>query len=200
MELSGVTWVGPAIGDAEIVAELPGELRDVLASINGFILHGGALHVRGAVREPEWHSIRHAWRGADALSSLYPAVEPDDVPFAQDCVGDQFLLRGGRVVRLEAETGEVEDLALGLQRFLKRAAVYPDDTLGPVSLMIHLADSTLTPGMLLHVYPPFCTAEAGGDVSFRPVPAQELIRLHADFARQIAALPDGASLEIRTDR
>ena len=162
MELPGVTWVGPPADDGEILAELPRELRSVLSAINGFVLFGGALHVRGAVREPAWHSLRNQWSGPDALADLYPAIQTNDIPFAQDCVGDQFLLRDGEVVRLVAETGEVEPL-----------------------------------GMLLHAYPPFCSEQAAAGVSLRPVPAAELIRFHADVARQMASLPEGASFELR---
>jgi hypothetical protein len=198
MELSGITWSGPPIDDAEIVAELPRELRGVLEAINGFILFGGALHVRGAVHDPPWHSLRHAWRGAESLSALYPAVQPEDVPFAQDCVGDQFLLRGGSVLQLQAETGEVEDTGLGLFTFLERACADPDGSLSPEPLLRHQADAgELAPRMLLHAYPPFCTAQAAGGVSLMAVPALELIRFHADFARQIADVPPGGSIEIR---
>lgn len=196
MELSGITWSGPPIDDAEIAAELPRELRAVLAAVNGFILFGGALHVRGAVQDPPWHSLRHAWRGAASLAALYPALPPDDVPFAQDCVGDQFLLRGGSVLRLQAETGEVEDVGRSLFAFLERARADPDGFLSPEPLLRHQAGA-LAPGMLLHAYPPFCTAQAAGGVSLRPVPPLELIRFHADFARQIADVTPGRSIEIR---
>ncbi len=37
-------------------------------------------------------TLRQVWIGEDRLSRLYPAVNADDVPFAQDCFGDQFLL------------------------------------------------------------------------------------------------------------
>lgn len=137
MELSGITWSGPPIDDAEIAAELPRELRAVLGAVNGFILFGGALHVRGAVQDPPWHFLRHAWRGAESLAALYPALPPDDVPFAQDCVGDQFLLRGGSVLRLQAETGEVEDVGRSLFAFLERACADPEGSLSPEPLLRH---------------------------------------------------------------
>lgn len=195
MEITGITWLGPPPDDGGLLDELPRELRNVLAAANGFILSGGALHVRGAVRAPEWHSLRAAWRGPRGFAALYPAVQADDVPFAQDCVGDQFLLRAGEVVRLLAETSDVEPMGVGLMEFLERACTDPPEFLAAQPLEQYWADGgVLEPGMLLHAYPPFCTAQARDGVSLRPVPAAELIRLHADFARQIASVPDGAPI------
>lgn len=193
-----MTWTGPAVDDPELLAELPRELRGVLSAVNGFILYGGALHVRGAVREPAWHSLRACWTGADSPMVLYPAVQPGDVPFAQDCVGDQFLLRGGAVVRLAAETGEMEALGIPLLKFLERACDEPTNFLGAHPLIQHLDEGgELQPGMLLHAYAPFCTRQASEGVSLRPVPAAELIRFHAKLARQIASVPDGGWMEVR---
>jgi hypothetical protein len=198
IELAGVTWTGPEIDDPNTLAELPEELRTVLCSINGFVLFGGALHVRGAVREPAWHSIGAHWRGADALAELYPAVEAGDVPFAQDCVGDQFLLRDGVVSRLYAGTGEVTSLHLSLFAFLERACADPEEFLEAQPLIQHRhSGGELAPGMTLHAYPPFCIRSAEG-VSLRPVPAAELIRLQANLARQLTAVPDGTKVRFRT--
>src|SRR5258708_34211984 len=91
--------------DPAILDELPGELCAVLRSKNGFILHGGCLHVRGASFEPACHSIRRAWRGHLSIVALYGLAESFGVPFAQDCVGDQFLLCAGFMWTLSAESG-----------------------------------------------------------------------------------------------
>ena len=91
----------------------------ILSDANGFILHEGALHVRGVSFAPEWHSLRAAWRGPSAFHTLYESVLSTDIPFAQDQVGDQFLLRDGRVLRVSAETGEVD--ALADRRYMPRA-------------------------------------------------------------------------------
>jgi len=57
--------------------------------------------VRGAVTSPDWHSIRVMLEGPDALHCLYSQILPDDIPFAEDCVGDQFCLRSSEVIRLQ---------------------------------------------------------------------------------------------------
>ena len=43
MDVSGITWKGESIEDAEISRELRAELVRVLSDTNGFILHGGAV-------------------------------------------------------------------------------------------------------------------------------------------------------------
>ncbi|HEU4880775.1 MAG TPA: hypothetical protein VFT45_00980 [Longimicrobium sp.] len=198
MELTGISWAGPPADDEEILAGLPRELQSMLAAINGFVLFGGALHVRGAVSEPAWHSLRAFWKGSYALADLYPAVQANDIPFAQDCVGDQFLLRDGVVVRLSAETGEVEPLGMPLFDFLQRACADPTEFLSAHPLIQYLNDGgELHPGMLLHAYPPFCTQQASQGVSLRPVPAVELIRFHVALARQMTAIPEGGWFETR---
>ena len=46
VRLDGVTWNGPEIDDRDLLRELPEALKDLLGWQNGFVLHGGALHVR----------------------------------------------------------------------------------------------------------------------------------------------------------
>jgi len=106
MKFEGVTFTGPPVDDPEILKAVPADLRRFLEQVNGLIAYEGGLHVRGACRRPEWHSLRHAWRGPNAFHEQYPGVEREDVPFAEDAVGDQWLLRGELVWRLAAETGD----------------------------------------------------------------------------------------------
>src|SRR4051812_2832298 len=99
MRLDHTTYVGPPIDDGEVLNRLPADLARLLHEVNGFIAFEGGLHVRGACHRPAWHSLRNAWVGEDAFHRLYDGVQTEDVPFAEDCMGDQFLLREGRVWR-----------------------------------------------------------------------------------------------------
>ena len=150
VDLPGITWKGPSIEDVEILRELPTDLFHILSDSNGFILHEGALHVRGACLTPEWHSLRSAWRGANAFQILSDELLPSDIPFAQDQMGDQFLIRAGVVLRLCAETGEIERVADGIEDFFRKVS---DDIEGYLNVGLR---HTMQPGELLHVYPPFC--------------------------------------------
>ena len=191
MNLPGITWRGESIDDVEILPLLPKELVALLADVNGFILHDGAIHVRGASTNPEWHSIRAALNGRLALHGLYHDVLPTDIPFAQDQVGDQFLLRDGAVWRLFAETGEVEQFCPNLATFLSGLQ---DDVEHTFNVGLH---RSMEPGQLMQAFPPFCMKEAENGVTLSPKPANEVIIFHASLAREIRGLPDGAEVEIK---
>lgn len=195
MELDQITFQGPAIDDPEVMGRVPEALRDLLVQVNGFIQFGGGFHVRGACREPLWHSLSHAWVGPTALFRLFPAVKDTDVPFAQDGLGDQYLLRDGRVLCLQAETGEISELSHSLSSFLETIQREPVETLQLQPLLAFWEDGGgLEPGQLLSVYPPFCTKESTGGVSYRAIPAAERIGFLADLAAQLANPRDGAKV------
>lgn len=191
MDISGITWKGESIEDVELLSELPADLVPILSDTNGFILHEGAVHVRGACITPEWHSLRAAWSGPRAFHILYDDVLPSDIPFAEDQVGDQFLIREVEVLRLSAETGEIEHLADNLEDFFVRAG---SDIEGFLNVGL---GHTIQPGQLLQAYPPFCMRESGAGASLASVPASEVILFHADLARQIRDVPDGGQVEIK---
>jgi len=182
---SGVTWTGPSIDDVEVLSDVPKELTALLLEANGFIVRHGALHVRGAASTPAWHSLREAWFGESAFSKLYDAVLPTDVPFAEDMLGDQFLLRDGLVLRLLAETGEIEEKESSLASFLARA---DSDLEAYLNLSL---TREIEPGALLFAAPPFCIQMDSGGYSLKACPAHEVILIHADIARQIQSVPDG---------
>jgi hypothetical protein len=200
MELDGITWVGPRIDDAPVLDELPGDLSALLSQVNGFVLRGGALHVRGAVSTPAWHSVRRYWTGEHALARMYGHILPSDVPFAQDCVGDQFFLREGRVWKLSAESDEAKGIELTLFAFLEACAADPMTLLSPRPLIAFREDGMeLHPGQLLHVYPPYVMS-TDSDRSVRAIPAEEVILVHARLAAEIRDLPDGTSIRIVVPR
>lgn len=199
MDLSNITYQGPEYqADQEIESLLPDNLLSLLKQINGFIQFGGGLHVRGLCNEPEWHSLRAALFGENAIHKLYPSVEKSDVPFAQDCVADQYLLRDRTVYKLFAETGELESLDFGLGSFLSAASTDPVEFLGLEPLLqLQNQEQHLEPGQVIHVYPPFCTEQAKNGVSLKPVSITEAIVFLSAFSKQINTVGNGSKIEIR---
>lgn len=190
-------YIGPPADDLEILARLPALLRGYLEQTNGYVAYHGGLHLRGASREPAWHSLRAAWEGPAALHRLYPEVRRDDVPFAEDALGDQFLLRGGIVHRLSGETGEIESLGLDLAEFDAAVRADPFGYLALAPLEEFRAQGgVLTPGQLLSVYPPFVIAESANGVSYRAVDAVDRRRWLADLARRLHGIPDGTRIDL----
>jgi hypothetical protein len=123
-----------------------------------------------------------------AFHTLYESVQDTDIPFAQDQVGDQFLIRDGSVLRLAAETGEIGPLAGSLDDFFQRVSEDIEEFLN-VGL-----SHTMQPGQLLLAYPPFVCRESGAGASLPPVRASEVILFHADLARKIRDIPDGGKI------
>ncbi|QEH35273.1 hypothetical protein OJF2_38210 [Aquisphaera giovannonii] len=198
LELNDVSFVGPPPDDDEVLERLPAELAGLLRQVNGFIQFGGGLHVRGACLGPPWHSLRDAWDGEHAFHRHYPNVRPGDVPFAEDCLGDQFLLRDGAVLRLRAETGELEAKGQDLFGFLRAAQADPRGSLSLEPLIrFEREGGELEPGQLLAAYPPFCTSEAADGVRLAAVPADERRRSLAVLAARIRDVPDGVSIVFR---
>lgn len=190
MKLSNVTWTGPKIDDAETFDSSPDDLRALLRKHNGFTLNAGALHVRGACQEPSWHSLRSAWKGVSSFWSLYAHIEPTDISFAQDQVGDQYLIRDSKIIHLDAETGDIFEFATSLGEFFDEIDLHIEDYLN-VSLR-----HQLKPGQLLHAYPPFCVNETNKGVSLKPCTAESVILFHAEFAKQIKNIPNGGEIKI----
>ncbi|MDO9568829.1 MAG: hypothetical protein Q7J58_05540 [Hydrogenophaga sp.] len=201
MQLEGVTYAGPPFeeSDSELLAALPQNLRGLLEQLNGFILHSGGLHVRGVCDSPEWHSLRSVMFGPSALHLAYPALAASDVPFAQDCVADQFVLRAGSVYKLSSETGTLESLDLHLPAFFEKATSSPVEFLGMHPLLRHERESSLPllPGQVLSVYPPFCTKEAANGVSLRPVPVAAALGFLSEFSASIHSVSEGEQIRVK---
>ena len=191
MEQSKFDYVGSEITDVEIIAKVSEDYRRLLTETNGFVLFDGGLHVRGAVLSPEWHSLRKVWFGDFALYRLFPAIEETDVPFAQDCLGDQFVLREGIVHKLDAEVGEIDSLGVDLHTFLQLAQENPVEYLSLEPLLQFMSeDSKLQLGQLLSVYPPFIAEESANGVSLKAISMFDRIGFLGDFAKQIANLSE----------
>lgn len=198
MQLEHVTYTGPPLDDGDLLDRLPANLAGLLRQINGFIQFHGGLHVRGACREPDWHSLRDAWDGEAAFWRLYPEVRQADVPFAEDCMGDQFVLRDAVVHKLSAETGDAESLGVGLREFFEAVAADPVEYLSLHPLLQHQQDGGgLEPGQLLAAFPPFCTKESADGVSLAAIPAGERRRFLADLAAQLREVPEGGKIDFR---
>jgi hypothetical protein len=189
---------GPEVDDPEILGKLPEEYQELLHTVNGYVAYYGGLHVRGACQLPEWHSLRAAWLGPDAVHRLFPEVKPDDIPFAEDALADQFVIRSGIVWKLSAETGEVVSLGLDLAEFDAAVRADPDEflQLGPLH-QFRAEGGRLEPGELLSVSPPFVFKESADGVSLKAVPALERRRLLSALARQLRDVPDGTAVRIR---
>ena len=198
LDLPHLTFSGPPVDDPGVLDQLPAGLRAALEARNGCLAYRGALHVRGACLEPAWHSLRNAMLGAESFAALNPQLDKAWVPFAEDAFGDQFLLGGGRVWHLTAETGEVAEVAASVEEFFHDVLT---DIAGVLryepTRAVNLVGGELKAGKLISVYPPFVLDADNGGRSFRALEALEVRASLAAFAAQIRGLPDGATVQIK---
>lgn len=154
MDLKGVIYRGEAPVDQELAARLPDELRQFYEEANGLLAYNGGLQIRSCTQDAHWNSLGHYWTGETALHHTYPNLTSSDIPFGQDCVGDQFFLRDDSVWLLSAETGEVVDMEASFDEFLENCIEDPVEYLAMEPLVHHLdMEGPLAPGHLVHVVP-----------------------------------------------
>ncbi|MBK8506469.1 MAG: hypothetical protein IPL46_32300 [Saprospiraceae bacterium] len=156
MEFKGTIYLGESMTDQSLWSLLPDDLKSFYQDINGLVTFQGGLHIRGCVSEPDWHSLRKVWKGDWALHRSFSNLRETDIPFAQDCLGDQFFIRMGSVWRLVIDTGDIEDLEVELYDFFEDAVNDPVDYLDLEPLVYFLEEgNSLGAGQVLQVDPPF---------------------------------------------
>lgn len=196
--MKGIIYTGGELTDLVTFARLPSYLQAFLREQNGVVAYFGGLHIRGCVTDPTWHSLAEAWQGLHAFWRVYDTVQEADIPFAQDCVGNQFLLRGDAVLFLDTETGELADLEVDFKHFLFGAEKFPLDALGMEPLRsFQQSGGVLQPGQLLSLYPPVCVATEKQAPTIKPKTVAARLQWLADFYRQIKDLPSGQRIRFR---
>ncbi len=198
MTLQGVTYQGPQLESPEALVGLPDDLFEILWQINGFVAYAGGLHVRGMVTQPEWHSLDSYRSGEMALHQLFSAIDETDIPFGQDYLGNQFLLRDDAVWKLRADTGEIRSLEVDLPHFLDEARKDPVEYL-ELQLLARFSESVgmLEPGQLVHTIPPLCMSRDKGKLALKPAPVSNTISFLAHFTRQIEDVPEGTEVNLK---
>ena len=189
---SNITYFGDKIDDFDLFENLPDYLKEFYSITNGFVAFNGGLHIRGCVKSPSWHSLREYWIGDTKLTSLFSSIERDDIPFAQDCFGDQYVIRDNRIWRVSAETDEIENLEISFNDFLNAVDNNPIEFLN----IENIEPNTLKPGQIFNVFPPFCVESS--EYSFKPVTIEEQIKYLSDFSKQIEKISDGKDIILKT--
>lgn len=191
-QLSNISYFGKEIDDFNMFENLPDYLKEFYRISNGFVALNGGLHIRGCVKSPKWHSLREYWIGDSKLTSLFNSIEKDDIPFAQDCFGDQYVIRKNIIWKLSIETDEIDNLEISFNDFIERVKSNPYEYLN----IENIEPNTLEPGQIFNVVPPFCVDSP--DYSFKPIQIEEQIRYLSEFSKQIKYSPDGKIIILRT--
>ena len=193
MDFKGVIYIeNQDITDEETFEFLPEDLAAFYENVNGIVAFQGGLQIRGCVQEPAWNSLYEAWKGDYAFYKTYTNMHKDDIPFAQDCMGDQYFLRDEIVWILQTETGDVYDLEIDFIDFIEEAIEDPVEFLSLHPLVQYLnEEGELKPGQLLSCLPAICE-EVAEDVEYimKPVSVDErLAWLSAYYEKHKKASP-----------
>ncbi|WP_400191388.1 SMI1/KNR4 family protein [Hymenobacter sp. B81] len=198
--MKDITYIGEPVSDSATFKQLPIELQHFLLRQNGVVAYLGGIHIRGCCHEPAWHSLREVWHGETAFHKIYPVVKETDIPFAQDAVGNQFLLRAGKVWFLDTETGQMEPLKVDFERFIVSVERFPNEALDLSAVATFRKVGTyLQPGELLAVYPPTCIQTDGDLMRLTRMPVETRLHSLADLFNQIRRLRPGQKIRLRTD-
>ena len=199
LEFKNITYTGGPINDTGTFEILPDYLQQFYLKQNGLICFDGALHIRGCVQNPIFHSLNEFWFGKHALADLFSSITKNDIPFAQDFLGDQYLIRGNEIIHLQSEFDEIENLRISFEEFIARSIQNTNNFLLTEPLRFYLkSNSKLVPGQLLSVFPPYCI-ETESERHFGAVDAIEHLHYLSDLARQIKIHKDGTSIKFKME-
>ncbi len=156
VEFKGITYINHDCDNPEMIDQLPDELGAFYKEINGLVAYNGGFQIRGCGTTPTWNSLEDAWKGPNAFHKTYPNLGEDDIPFGQDCLGDQYVFRGGSVWQLLTETGDLDDLELEFDEFIDEVIEDPVEFLALYPLLDYMeSGEELKPGELLVPSIPF---------------------------------------------
>lgn len=188
-QFKDITYLGSEIDDLDTYNLLPDYLKDFYLNNNGLIAYNGGLHIRGCANFPEWHSLKEYWFGKMKLSHLFSTININDIPFAQDCFGDQYIIRNNKLGRVLAEIDEFQDLKIVFCEFLHQVTSNVYEFLA----IENISQFNLKPNQLINAFPPFCM-----DIKQRilkPIDLTKRITFLSEFSKQIKNLPDGTNIQ-----
>lgn len=173
------------------------ELTELLGVKNGFFAYDRALRVFPLGKTEEGFDLEE-WNSAELWRSAYGDIlTGEELFFAEDIFGEQFLIREGSVWRFDPETGEQEAFAPTLDEWAYR--ILDEDQIEVGTLFAndwtHLhgpldARKRLIPRRLFTL---------GGQFELENLFAADAVkamRFRGEFARQIRDLPDGTEIEL----
>lgn len=173
VEFKGITYINHDLLDREVFDELPPEMKSFYKEVNGVVAYNGGIQFRGCGTGPSWNSLDDAWKGPDAFHKTYDRLNESDIPFAQDCLGDQFIYRAGSIWHLLTETGELDDLELDFDEFVDEIIEDPIEFLALFPLLGFMDEGNeLKVGNLLEPSIPF-SIETEKDIKIKAVPVME---------------------------
>ena len=162
---------------------LSNQIKKFINSLSDLYMYNGGLQFRNI------ENIIKLMRGQKAFYMHYNEILKTDIPFAQDYFGDQFFLRGNDVIKLYAETGDIEEYELDINSWFAKVEQNPEEVLN-----IDL-EWSIEKGKLFLAYPPFCFKESS-NAKISKISEDEVIDFHIDLHKKVKGIGDGETLKI----
>jgi hypothetical protein len=194
----GRSPLGPPVS-VDLGTGLAGELAALLARTNGFTVFNAGIHVFHAGDEGLGPELG-AWNADQTWKYTYGPLTDGLYFFAQDLFGVQFAIEDGRrVSTFDPETGERTTIGASLDDWADWLLAAPDER-GAYSFATRWQDTHGPLGHDERLLPRVFFVLGGGydDDNLLVRDAVTGMRVRGPIARQIHALPDGASISLQT--
>lgn len=179
------------------------DLFRMLKQKNGFYAFEYALHVFPIGSDVTGTMILEDWNSSTLWRTAYHGMADGLFCFAEDVFGDQFCLSKTQnlVLRFAAETGQVTEMAEGIEEWAGRIlSSYEIETGWPLAHEWQHVNGSLPLGCRLQPSIPFIL---GGEYSLDNVWAGDAVEgmlFKGELAVKIKDLPDGTTVKLRVGR
>ncbi len=175
-------------------------LRGLLHERNGFFAFDRALHVfPSSILEAPVMTLEK-WNDPSTWTSAYGDAASDDLFFAEDLFGMQFVLSDQRVFTFDPETGDRTPAADSISAWVELVLDDPAVVVGSqLAGEWQRRNGALSEGRRLVPVKPFIL---GGDfdlANLRDMSSVEAMLYRADLARQLRDVPDGSQVELQVE-
>lgn len=186
--------------DSSLASSLIDELRELLAAQNGFFAFESALHVFPSHGSSASYGLLE-WNAVDLWKTNHGGVADDILCFAEDIFGNQFGLRGDRVVSFDLETGAVMDFSASIEDWARRILDDYDHLTGYT--MVHewqVVHGPLSSRHRLCPNVPFVLGGNYGISNMKAVEAAALMRILSGYAQALRDVPNGTKIRLIVDQ
>ena len=176
---------------------LPVELHKLLTSRNGFVAFESALVVFPSTRFDEVPGVIE-WNDLNGWKRHYLDVLPkESICFAQDAFGDQFAISKSCILRMNSETGTVQEYSDSIEGWAERILEnYMADTGWPLAHEWQVLHGPLSPHMRLLPRIPFVLGGEFDESNLVAVESQSAMEFLGRLYQAIREVPDGQPITI----
>lgn len=173
------------------------ELLALLRERNGFYAFESALHVFPATTKAGLMDLEQ-WNSDELWRSTYGAMVDRCVFFAEDVFGCPFAIRDDKVLSMDPENGELEEIGDDLESFASHIlADFEVATGQPLAHEWQTMRGPLAPGRRLFPGIPFVLDGPYEVENLRDVDAAQAMRFRGKLAVQLKNVPPGAKVEFK---